>query len=115
MKENLRPVISVRIFAEEKCFGPGVATLLNRVRETHSLRAAAMSIGMAYSKAWTIIKNAENGLGFKLLDSTTGGKNGGGATLTPQAEAILPAYESYCAAVREYANSLFTETFQNIP
>ncbi len=115
MKENLRPVVTVRIFAEEKCFGPGVAVLLSRVRETHSLRSAAMSIGMAYSKAWTIVKNAEKGLGFKLLDSATGGKHGGGATLTPQAEAILPAYEHYCAAVREYANTLFAETFQNIP
>lgn len=114
MEKNLRPVVTVRIFAEEKCFGPGIAILLSQVRQTRSLRAAAMSIGMAYSKAWTIIKNAEAGLGFKLLDSTTGGKHGGGATLTPQAEAILPAYESYCAALRGYAAQLFTEKFSCI-
>lgn len=114
MEKNLRPVITVRIFAEEKCFGPGIAMLLSKVRETHSLRAAAMSIGMAYSKAWTIIKNAEAGLGFKLLDSTTGGKHGGGATLTPEAEAILPAYESYCAELRAYAGKLFVEKFDEI-
>ena len=63
-------------------------------------------MGMAYSKAWTILRAAETGLGFKLLNSTTGGKHGGGATLTPEAEAILAAYERYCANVRQYAAQL---------
>ena len=113
MEQNLHPVLSIRIFAEEKCFGPGVAALLNRIREHHSLRAAAMSMGMAYSKAWTILKASEENLGFKLLHSTTGGKNGGGATLTPEAESILSAYEDYCAAVRAYAEDLFPEKFRD--
>lgn len=113
MEKNLRPVISVRIFAEEKCFGPGIATLLTQVREHHSLRAAAMSMGMAYSKAWTILKASEAGLGFKLLHSTTGGKHGGGATLTPEAESILAAYEAYCTQLKSYAATLFQESFHD--
>ena len=64
MEQTFRPVLTIRIFGEEKCFGPGVAVLLRKVRELHSLRAAAMSIGMAYSKAWTILKNAQQSLGF---------------------------------------------------
>ena len=112
MEQNLHPVLSIRIFAEEKCFGPGVAALLNRIHEHHSLRAAAMSMGMAYSKAWTILRAAEAGLGFKLLNSTTGGKHGGGATLTPEAEAILATYERYCANLRQYAAQLFEEDFR---
>lgn len=111
MDMKLHPVISVRIFGAEKCFGPGVAQLLRQVQQLHSLRAAAGSIGMAYSKAWTIIKRAEAGLGFALLVSTTGGKNGGGATLTPQAAAMLSAYEAYCGALRDYAAQLFDERF----
>ena len=80
---DLHPVLSVRIFGAEKCFGPGLSELLRRVEEHHSLRAAAASMGMAYSKAWTILKQAEKNLGFALLLSSTGGKNGGGAVLTP--------------------------------
>ena len=112
MDTKLHPVISVRIFGTEKCFGPAVAQLLTQVAQHHSLRAAAGSIGMAYSKAWTIIKRAEAGLGFALLSSTTGGKNGGGATLTPQAEAILAAYARYCGEVRAYAAQRFEEDFR---
>ena len=112
MDRELRVVISSRIFTDQKCFGPGVAQLLKKVDELHSLRAAAMSMSMAYSKAWTVIRGAEEGLGFKLLTSTAGGKHGGGATLTPEAEAILAAYERYCANVRQYAAQLFEEDFR---
>ena len=114
MEQTFRPVLTIRIFGEEKCFGPGVAVLLRKVRELQSLRAAAMSIGMAYSKAWTILKNAQQSLGCKLLDSTTGGKHGGGARLTPVGETLLDAYDRYCAALRAHAQTLFNETFDGI-
>ena len=111
MDTKLHPVISVRIFGTEKCFGPGVAQLLTQVAQHHSLRAAAGSIGMAYSKAWTILKNAEEQLGFKLLLSTTGGKHGGGAQLTEQGEALLAAYARYCQTLRDFAQRQFAADF----
>ena len=115
MEQKFRPVLSVRIFAgEAKCFGPGVAELLRRVEEHHSLRAAANSMCMAYSKAWTVIKNAETALGFRLLVSSTGGRNGGGATLSPEAKKLLTAYEEYCAQVRSFAADAFRETLNRL-
>ena len=114
MENKFRPVVSLRIFGEDKCFGPGVAQLLRRVEEKASLRAAAISMGMAYSKAWTIIKTAEKELGFDLLVSTTGGKNGGGASLSQQAMSLLAAYEQYCTDVRKYAQEEFETRFSHI-
>ncbi len=114
MENKFRPVVSVRIFGEEKCFGPGIAQLLRNVEEKHSLRAAAISMGMAYSKAWTIIKNAEKSLGFELLVSTTGGKNGGGASLSDKAQCLLAAYEQYCTAVRSFAAAEFEQRLASV-
>ena len=111
MDNELRAHLTVRIFTDRKCFGPGVAELLRRVRELHSLRAAAMSMNMAYSKAWTIQRTAQDGLGFALLHSSTGGRNGGGATLTAEGEAMLSAYETYCEKLEAYGKTLFEETF----
>lgn len=111
MDRDLQVKLTVRIFAEEKCFGPGVAELLRRVREHHSLRAAALSMNMAYSKAWTILRTAQEELGFRLLVSSTGGRGGGGATLTPEGERMLEAYERYCAQLNAYGEALFAETF----
>ena len=111
MEKELHASLSVRIFTDRKCFGPGVAQLLRRVDELHSLRAAALSMAMAYSKAWTVIHNAEIGLGFKLLSSATGGKNGGGASLTDEARRMIDAYNEYCRKLHEYGDQLFEETF----
>ncbi|MBR7146909.1 MAG: LysR family transcriptional regulator [Oscillospiraceae bacterium] len=111
MEKKLHASISVRMFTDQKCFGPGIAQLLRAVDELHSLRAAAMSMQMAYSKAWTIMKNAEEGLGVKLLKSSVGGKNGGGAALTEEGVQILDAYEEYCRRLNVCAAKEFDELF----
>lgn len=113
MDRELHLKLTVRLYTEddERCFGPGIATLLNRVREHKSLRAAAASMEMAYSKAWRIIRTAEDVFGCKMLSSTIGGHHGGGAVLTPQAERLLAAYEAYEADVKAYSQSKFEEAF----
>lgn len=113
MEESLHLKLTVRLFADDdqRCFGPGIATLLQRVQENHSLRSAAASMGMAYSKAWRIIHTAEEALQLKLLDSTIGGQHGGGAALTPEAEQLLDAYLLYCADLNNYAQEHFPAAF----
>ena len=111
METKLHPGLTIRLFREQKCFGPGVAELLRRVDEHCSLRAAAQSMGMAYSKAWTIVKAAENGLGFRLLDTQTGGKRGGGASLTDGARQLLAAYDRFCDRVNGFSREAFAEEF----
>ena len=111
MDEKITYNLTVRLFCGEKCFGPGMAQLLRKVQELHSLRAAAMSMNMAYSKAWTIVKQAERELGFPLLVSVTGGRHGGGAELSPKAERLLAAYGDYCARMRAFAAEEFGRAF----
>ena len=70
-------------------------------------------MGMAYSKAWRILRDCEGALGFPLLDSTAGGRHGGGAVLTAEAEALLSDDEtSLCRRLREEGDSLFSECFE---
>ena len=108
-KKQLRYSLTLRIYGEEKCFGPGIAELLERVDEVRSLRKATISMEMAYSKAWRIIKAAEESLGFPLLRSTTGGRGGGGAELTPEAQDFLQRFRRFEEAVRGYADEAFLE------
>ena len=117
MEEELHLKLTSRLFTDDnqRCFGPGIATLLERVREHRSLRAAAVSMEMAYSKAWRIIRTAEDVFGCKLLESTVGGQHGGGAVLTPEAERILAAYRDYQADVDQYARGKFDEAFGFFP
>ena len=111
--KELHLKLTIRLYTDDnqRCFGPGIATLLERIKEHHSLRAAAASMEMAYSKAWRIIRTAENVFGCKMLESTIGGKHGGGAVLTPQAEQLLEAYNAYVADVEAYCQGKFEESF----
>lgn len=111
MENNLHPALTVRLYTDRKCFGPGVAMLLRRVDSLHSLRAAAADMRMAYSKAWTILRTAEEELGIKLVHSTTGGRNGGGAALTEEGIRLLDAFDAYERELKETANRLFPQYF----
>lgn len=113
MEQNLQLKLTVRLFTEDdrRCFGPGIATLLERVQLHKSLRSAAASMGMAYSKAWRIVRTAEEVFGCRMLDSTIGGRHGGGARLTPQAERLLKAYQDYTADLARYGQERFQEAF----
>ena len=117
MDKDLHLKLTIRLYTDDhdRCFGPGIATLLHRVEEHRSLRAAAVSMDMAYSKAWRIIRTAEDVFGCKLLASTIGGQHGGGAVLTPEAERLLAAYRAYQADVEQYARGKFDEAFGFFP
>ena len=104
MERKMTYKLSCRLFTDAKCFGPGVAQLLHAVQQLHSLRAAALS---------TIVKNSEKALGFPLLTSTTGGKGGGGAALTPRCVQLLDAYDSFCKRLQNAAVALFDEEFSD--
>lgn len=76
----------------EKFFGPGAAELLEGVDRLGSLRASAQAMGMAYSKAWTMLRKAEEMLGYPLLEREVGGARGGSSRLTPQGRILLRNY-----------------------
>ena len=95
----------------EKFFGEGPARLLRGVEEQGSLRAAAMSMDMAYTKALKLIRNAEAALGFTLIRRSTGGKDGGGSCLTEEGKEWLQRYEAYRDACKEANSKLYLEFF----
>ena len=95
----------------EKFFGEGPARLLRGVEAHGSLRAAAMSMDMAYTKAMKLIRNAENALRFPLIRRSTGGKDGGGSNLTDEGREWLERYEAYRDACKLSNSRLYLEFF----
>lgn len=84
-------------------FGPGVACLCAGVREKGSLYAAAREMGMAYSKAWRIMKDTEAALGMQLLD-----RDGAhGSSLTEDGIKLLDAYQELEAGIAKDAEERF--------
>ncbi len=108
---KLHPKVTLQFFTDEKCFGPGVVLLLEKIKENNSIRKAAFDIGMSYSKAWTIIRRAEENLGFELLVSKIGGADGGGATLTENGENMISAFRLYEKEVFRFSDEKFEYYF----
>lgn len=104
-----------RLAGEKKAFGPGIAELLEGVERLGSLSKSARKMGMSYSKAWTVVHGCERELGFLLIESRIGGKNGGGAGLTGEAREMLSRYRAFEAEAQtelgRLAGKYFPEYF----
>ena len=109
----MKPVTKIQFLDDsgEKFFGEGPCRLLRAVEETGSLRCAAASMEMAYSKALKLVKQAETALGFPLTQRSVGGKDGGGSTLTPEGRAWLVKYEAYRDACIQENRKLYAQFF----
>ena len=54
-QEKALPVtarVKLTLCREDRFFGPGVCELLERIRESGSIQAAAAGMALSYSKAW---------------------------------------------------------------
>ena len=94
-------------------FGRGRRFLLEAIDKYGSINQAAKEINISYRKAWGYIKAMEERLGFKLIDRHTGGKNGGGATLTEEAIKFLRKYEELEMGIRELVDERFGKIFKD--
>ena len=109
----MRAVTKIQFTDDEgnKFFGEGPLRLLRCVERTGSLRAAAIEMEMAYSKAIRLLKQAEANLGFPLTQRSTGGKDGGGSVLTPEGKRWLRQYEAYRDACVRANQELYRRFF----
>ncbi len=67
----------------------GRVVLLERIRDLGSIAAAARSLNMAYSHAWSLVASMNRLAGQDLVGRTFGGRQGGRAWLTPAGEAAI--------------------------
>lgn len=109
---NLKPTIRLSIMNPDaesgSLFGRGIASLCLGVRETGSLNAAAKGMGMAYSKAWRIIKDTEAALDLQLLN-----RDGAhGSDLTEAGNKLLDTYLAIEEKLQKEAEELFEAAFK---
>ncbi|MFM0249146.1 TOBE domain-containing protein [Paraburkholderia sediminicola] len=77
--------------------------LLAAIGETGSITSAAKAVGMSYKGAWDAVDTMNNLAGEPLVVRSTGGKGGGGTTLTPRAVKLI---DTYRAVEREHRRFL---------
>lgn len=81
--------------------GPGKIGLLEAIAQTHSITAAAKSIGMSYRRAWFLVDEMNAALKQPAVASAIGGEHGGGSTLTDAGEALVTLYRRIEATAKQ--------------
>lgn len=103
--------VRLQPYNESPRFGKGVLSLMTLISQGESMRAACRATGIAYSKAFKLIKSAESDLGFKLIDGTSGGAGGGGSRITEEGLELLRRYYNFEKSARQALDALFKENF----
>jgi molybdate transport system regulatory protein len=85
--------------------------LLRAIAETGSLASAAEELGLSYRRAWGKVREIEQNLGYKLIESSAGGAGGGGSQLTPEGLALLDRYDRFAHESRAIVARLYDEIF----
>jgi molybdate transport system regulatory protein len=87
------PSLSVRIDLDpEGRIGPGKIRLLEHIQTTGSISAAGRAMEMSYKRAWDLVDELNTICGRPAVERQTGGRNGGGAVLTPFGETLIARY-----------------------
>lgn len=100
--------LSIRIdLASGGRIGPGKITLLEAIRSTGSISAAARSIGMSYRRAWLLVEEINQTLREPAVKAETGGPRGGGAVVTPAGARMVDLYRAIEVQARNAAGGEF--------
>ncbi len=85
--------------------------LLEAIDAHGSLRRAAEQLDVPYRTAWDRIKATEAELGIRLLETESGGADGGGSHLTPQAREVCRRFRRVTSGVHEVVSRRFQSEF----
>ncbi|MBD9371085.1 winged helix-turn-helix domain-containing protein [Rhizobium sp. ARZ01] len=88
---DLRVILRID-FPHAERLGRGKMMLLERIRETGSISAAGRSMDMSYRRAWLLVDAMNRMFSSPVVESQRGGKQGGGAAVTPFGEELLARF-----------------------
>jgi len=108
------PSLSVRIDIDAKGrIGPGKIQLLETIHRSGSISAAGRAMEMSYKRAWDLVDEINRICRQAAVERQTGGKNGGGAVLTPFGLSLVARYRKIerdaASAVRRELQALRAE------
>ena len=91
MTKRSEPRLRILV-GQATALGPGKANLLEAINETGSISAAARQMGMSYRRAWNLVHSMNKDFVGTVIETNSGGKGGGGASLTQLGKEVVQRY-----------------------
>lgn len=101
----------IKLKYKDGYIGPGLIKLVELSDQTGSMQEACAKMGMAYSKAWKIIKSAEKVTGYPILKRVTGGVGGGSSQLTDEGRKLVEDYKKFVEMTKNAADGFLIDIF----
>ena len=86
--------------------------LLEAIDAHGSLSRAAEALDVPYRTAWERVKTTEAELGVRLLESESGGADGGGSRLTQEAREFCRRFRRVSSGIQEVVSRRFAAEFE---
>jgi len=88
---------------EDIALGPGKMQLLAAIGTAGSISGAAREMHMSYRRAWLLVETMNSCFQTPLIETSTGGRAGGGAQLTTEGLKVLEGYQVMLREVEQLA------------
>src|SRR4030043_766348 len=98
----------------EVVLGGGKTAWLMAVDRLGALQRAADEFKMSYRHAWGVIRKIEQRAGFKIVETKLGGKDGGGARLTPKGKEFIGKVDSLLKDLQGIVEKRFKQKFERL-
>jgi len=92
--------------------GDGKIRLLQLIDRHGSIQKAAQNNRMSYRHAWGAIQKMEKRSQIRIVETQTGGREGGGARLTTPGRDFVARYMRFSDGLEEIIQMKFQEAFQ---
>lgn len=89
---------------EETFLAFGRIMLLEKIRECGSISQAARSMKMSYRHAWNLVESMNSLSPTPLVETATGGRDGGGTSITLFGESLIKLYWKLHGDLMEFLN-----------
>jgi molybdate transport system regulatory protein len=112
---RMKPTAHIRIripHGDDFAIGPGKAVLLEAIQRTGSISAAGRELNMSYRRAWLLVDSMNRCFRKPLVDSTAGGRAGGGAHVTDFGLDVLQRFRAMEKAARAAIEPELTQLAQ---
>jgi molybdate transport system substrate-binding protein len=107
--------VGLRLWLErggQAVLGKGRLELLEGIGRCHSISEAARRMGMSYRRAWLLVQAVNRSAGAALVEAAAGGRQGGGARLTPLGQAAVEVFRDLQEELRSAATAALARLVQ---